>query len=178
MEIVEMVGSMGIINGRFIVIDQTGNGRDGKEFAAVVNVYDLDENTREAEIDFMTRAVASGSGGKLVAGRTQFNFMDISRTHPRNRAVLKNHEDPTKMVVVKNRQTDEFFLVMSDVVSLREAEVFLCEVNNIPLLLKPDFYQRLSLPHEGNPGKLGTTGNLRFEVVTNGGIAVIKLKIE
>jgi hypothetical protein len=178
---IEAVGNLVVINGQFIVIDHTDKADDGKGFATVVNVYSLVEPIKEREIHTVVRSFCSGSGGCLVAGNTRFSFTHIWRSNSGNDPMLENHKEQTKMVAVLNQETDEFFLVMSDTVSLRAAQEFLYVVNkeHSPLLkakeLSFEHFRNLVFPHETMLGELKVSGNPKFEVVTNGGMAAIKL---
>ena len=172
---VEAVGDLVVINGKYIVIDHPHVG-DGKH-STVVNVHSSKARVRDSEIDTIARSFCSGSGGCLDAGKTHFDFSNIWRGNPGNDPMLKKHKDPTKMVVVLNERTQEFFLVMNEDVSLAAAEKFLSEINRRePPILKAIGHQ-LSFPHEAVYGEMGRAdGNKKFNVVMNTWIAVIKLR--
>ncbi len=166
---VEAIGNLVVINGRFIAIDHTNKAQDGIGHTTIVNVYDNDEVIRDKEINAIVESFCSAGVGCLAAGKTIFSFTNIWQCNPNNDPMLKNHEESTKMVVVKNRKTKEFFLVMSETASLNAAGKFLDEVNRKELSLFLEF------PHETKIGELKVRGNPKFEIVTNSGIAVIKL---
>lgn len=180
----EAIGKLVILNGKFIVIDN--DDPDKKEgmhgLAEVVKIYSRNEEIRKKEIEFSVKSFASGSGGHFKSGDTSFIISGIWRPNSSNDAMLINHIDQTRMVAVKNEETGEFFLIMSEYVSIRSAKNFLQSINdemrrnnNSPFIAITG-RRFLSLPYEiVGPMKVG--GNIRFEVVTNNGLAAIKLKL-
>jgi hypothetical protein len=176
----EAIGKLVVLNGKFIVID-TDTTQDEKGIAEVVTIYPSDEKIRKKEIDFMVRSFASGSGGHFKAGNTDFIVSGIWRCNPSNDHMLKKHQDQTKTVVVKNEETEEFFLIMSEDVSIRAAKDFLQSINDEMFrnddspFIEITGGRFLSLPCEITK-PMGAAGNIRFEVVTNNGLATIKLR--
>lgn len=179
----EAIGKLVVLNGKFIVIDNDNpekNDERIKGIAEVVKIYSQDEKTREREIDFSVKSFASGSGGHFKAGDTGFIVSGIWRGNPSNDAMLVNHIDQTRMVAVKNKETGEFFLIMSEYVSIRAAKDFLQSINeeinynDNSLFAKITGGRFIGLPYEITK-PMGAAGNIRFEVVTNNGLAAIKL---
>ncbi|KKP69183.1 MAG: hypothetical protein UR66_C0001G0065 [Candidatus Moranbacteria bacterium GW2011_GWE1_35_17] len=177
----EAVGKLVILNGKFIVID-TDTTQDEKGTAEIVTICPSNEEIEEKQIDFMVKSFASGGGGHFKAGNTDFTVSDIWRCNPSNDHMLKNHQDQTKIVVVKNEETGEFFLIMSEDVSIRAAKDFLQSINDemsrnddSPLIAITGG-RYLSFPYEITK-PMGAAGNIRFEVVTNNGLATIKLRL-
>jgi hypothetical protein len=178
---IEAVGNLVVINGKYVVIDHTDKEDDGKRIATVVNIFSTkDDRLREREIHTMVESFCFGGGGSLTAGETQLSFSDIWRDNPGNDPMLKKHKELRKRVIVKNKETKEFFLVMDEKTSIATAENFIQKVNDMesPLLRvagTPPGYKNLRFPCETMLGELGVDGNPKFEVVTNGRIVVIKL---
>ena len=177
--ITEAIGNLVVINGKFVVIDHTFKEEDEKGIATVVRVFSSDNDARAEEM----RAVnfCSGSGGCFNAGNTTFNLTHIWRSSFGNDHLLKEHQ-PTKMVVVKNETTEEFFLLMDENETFPTARKFLWDVSQekSPLLdigSRPGNYKSLRLPHETMLGALGVTGDPKFEVVMHSGIITIKLQL-
>lgn len=169
----EVIGKLAILNGKFIIIDAAGT-----DTSVVVRVYPSDKKTRDQEIDFISDLFYSCSGGKLTAGNTMFLISNIRRQHPCNEPALKDHPESTKMIVVKNEETDEFFLVMSEDTSIFAARKFLQEINQELFsddespLVKITGKRCLFFPYSSN-----SAGDLRFEVATNIDIVIIKLNL-
>jgi len=179
---VEAIGNLVTINGKYIVIDHTDKKDDGKGIATIVNVYSSKAFVRKQEINTVVSSFCSGDGGCLTAGKTNFSFSGIFRSNSGNDPMLRKHGSPTKMVIVFNRETKEFFLVMDENVSLADAREFLGKVNEekSPLLKIagiPSAYNCLRFPCETMLGELRVSGNPKFEVVTNGRVVFIKLWI-
>lgn len=172
---VEAVGNLVIINGKFVVIDHTDKKEDDKGIATVVNVYSLDKNEKNLEIHTVVRSFCSGSGGFFTAGKTGFSLHCIWRSNSGNDHMLKKHKQ-TKMVVVKNEVTDEYFLLMDEKNSLVDAREFLREVNLDKLAILPE-HKYLRLPHETGLGELRVDGDPKFEVVMHSWIVAIKLQL-
>ena len=180
----EAVGKLVVLNGKFIVIDNDDpDKKEGtKGLAEVVKIYSRDEEKRKREIDFSVRSFASGSGGHFKSGDTSFIVSGIWRLNSSNDAMLVNHVDPTRMVAVKNEETGEFFLIMSEYVSIRSAKDFLESINKEIYHNKESPFNSitggslLSLPYE-IVGPMRVGGNTRFEVETNNGLAAIKLRL-
>ncbi len=175
----EAVGDAVVINDGFVVIDHTDAKEDNKGLTTIVNVYSVDEKIRKEEIDLMVRAFCSGSGGHVSAGETSFSFSGIFRSNPGNDHMLKKHRDPTKMVIIKNRATKEFFLIMDENVTLPEAENFVRRVsgeNHSALKRKGNFNTRLRFPCETMVGPMNVDGDTRFEVTLWHRIVIIKLQ--
>lgn len=176
----EAIGKLVVLNGKFIVID-TDTTQDEKGTAEVVTIYPQNEKIRKEQNGFMVRSLASGSGGHLNAGNTDFIVSGIWRCNSGNDSMLQKHQDQTKMVVVKNEETGEFFLIMSEDVSIRSAKDFVQSINdemlhddNSPFIAITGG-NFLSFPYEITK-PMGAAGNIRFEVVTNNGLAAIKLR--
>ncbi len=167
----EAIGKIVIINGKFIIIDTAGT-----DTSIVVHIYPSDKKTRDQEINFIVDLFSSSSGGKLTAGDTTFLLSNIRRQHSCNEHALKDHPGSTKMVIVKNEETDEFFLVMSEDTSIFDARKFLQEINQELFsneespLAKITGKKCLFFPYASK-----STGDLKFEVATNLDIVVIKL---
>lgn len=180
----EAIGKLVVLNGKFIVIDNDDpEDKDAiKGMAEVVKIYSRDEEKRKREIDFSVRSFASGSGGHFKSGDTGFIVSGIWRPNSSNDAMLINHIDQTRIVAVKNEETGEFFLIMSEYVSIQSAKNFLQSINdemhrnNDSPFIKITGGRWLSFPYEITK-PMGAAGNIKFEVVTNNGLAAIKLKL-
>ena len=180
----QAIGDIVEINGNFVVIDHDlGSEHEYKKIAEVVCVYSSEKKRREAEIHTIVHSFASGSGGHLRAGETDISFSGICRSNSSNDKMLKNHpEEGINKVIIYNRETGEFILLMNEVVSIKEAREFIWKVNKQESELLRDkiageYYQKyLSLPKETGLGKLRVAGNTRFEVVVNSGIIAIVLE--
>ena len=177
----EAIGNLVVLNGKFIVIDNEEPGKeDSKGIAEVVKIFSQNEERRKKEINFSVRSFASGSGGHFKSGDTDFIVSGIWRSNPSNDAMLINHIDQTRMVVIKNEETEEFFLIMSEYVSISSVKDFLRGINNEIRCNDDSPFVEITggrflyLPYE-IVGPMRTAGNTRFEVVTNNGLAAIKL---
>lgn len=167
----EVTRKLAILNGKFIIIDAAGT-----DTSVVVCIYPSDKKTRNQEIDFISDLFSSNSEGKLTAGDTTFLLSKIRRQNSCNDPVLEDHAEPTKMVVVKNEETDEFFLVMSADTSIFAARKFLQEINqelfhnNNSPLAKITGERYLFFLYAST-----SLGSLKFEVATNLDIVIVKL---
>lgn len=156
----EAVGDLAVINGRYAVFD-----RDD-ENAIVVCVFSQDEKTRDAEIGVIVRSFDAGNGTKLELGKTIFNLTYVWRGDFGNNPMLKKQKNGTKMMVVKNKYTKEFFLVMDDSITLPAAKEFVHELSmSEPYLLR------------GKDLSFSDDIQQRFEGVIGGGLVVIKLAV-
>ncbi len=165
----EALEKLVIINGKFVIIDT-----EGPDTSIVVRIYPSDKKTRAQEINFIADLFSSASGGKLTVGNTTFLLSNIRRQHSCNEPALKDHPESTKMVVVKNKETAEFFLVMSEDTSIFAARKFLQGIN------EELFCNDESSPLTKITGKKCLffpyfAGDLRFEVASKIDIAIIKL---
>ncbi len=176
---IEKTGKCVEINGGFVVIDHTDKEEDGKGIATVINVYSKDEEIHEHEIYTAVKLFASGGVGHLKAGETDFSFIDIWTSNPSNDEPLKNHKEPTKIVVIKNKETKEFFLIASNNVSFRDVRDFIYEINRSEgrkLLRDGSYFLELQQPRPHGVGELMTDGPPTFEVVTKSDLVIIKLE--
>lgn len=125
----EVSGSLATINGQFAVIDRTNEKEDGQGYATLVNVFSEDETLKNFEIDDLMGKFVIDGGYYLKVGNTGFSFSLIKKRVYRNKLTLTVHKDDTKMVVVKNKETEEYFLLISEEVGIASAKEFLKRLN-------------------------------------------------
>jgi len=125
----EVSGNVAAVNGRFAVIDRTSEEADGQGYATVIIVFSEEETLKRFEIDDAIKKFVIYGGDYLRVGNTGFNLFMIKKGISRNKLTLATHRDGTKMVVVKNKETGEYFLLMSEEVGIASAKKFIKEVN-------------------------------------------------
>lgn len=177
----EAVGNIVAINGMFVVIDHADKAKDGKGVATIVTISVSNNEDEDREIHGLIESFHSGRGRKLNIGETNFVLADIRRNNPLNDLALKHHKESTRMIVVKNEKTEEFFLLIDRDVSLTESRRFINAINEEKddlLWITESFWEhhrRLSLPYQS---MLAQFIRPKFKAITNGDITAVKLRVK
>lgn len=151
-----------VINGRFIVIDDADNSGN----ATAIKIFPKDKKEKDDLIKKSVKNFCSGGGGHFEVGETQFSLTDIWKGNPGNKGLAK-HEQPRKIVVIKNKETREIFLIARNDVSLKEIDCFIDAVNK-----KRPYGRPVQTPRaEGGFDQI-------FTVVVHGDILAIKLEFD